>query len=583
MKYIKLFESFLGENYNSLNEDFNSQKIKFINQGYDEKIVNRYIEDFKELRNKKFKEAKDANIEGLRVPAGESRFNIDNYQTFKELELIVDYVAGQRNFGSANFENIEVNGDPIYKNSDIEIYYADSPRACIRYKGNKPYGWCVARNTGNMFYNYRLSPLEPSFYFIKRIKATEKEFSFWNLGKTVFSGEFRDKWHFFVLQVLNNSSKKKYIITSAMNDGDKRVSWEKILEIAPELKGKESLFVSKPLSPNEREKIKKYKGGISDEEFIKLPFKEKKYYLSIYVNMDNKLNDFQFNNLPEELKNDYISYGVGLSDAQFNSIKSEPKLIKRYIDITNRKYETYKKEEEDIIFTKSELKIIYQNFIENKTGNYELKKLLFSNKDFFNEFSESDILALFLIAEKIESPQKKLLSILYHIKSFKKIRTFIDEILKSQDFETIKTLLNYTTQELNNRTLSDDHKEYLKSVRDEIYDKIESLIYSMDPEKLDYHIINNFIESSDNKERVIRKLLTPEIVKKCGWLAFINHAGKNHETANSLVVDLMVSNKEIVDLLKPSDLRGLTGYSLEPKRIIKEILEIRPELASEFN
>ena len=310
-----------------LNEDFKSQKAKFISQGFDEEIVNRYIDDFKEIRDKKYKEAKDKELSGLNVPTGNARFDIDSYKTFRELEILVDYVAGQRKAGSANFEDIKVNGKPIFENNDVEIYYADTPRACIEYKGNKPYGWCVARgDASNMFYNYRLQQHEPAFYFVKRKAATDKEFSFWNLAKDVFTGKFKDKYHFFVIQVLKGSNisdqkANNYIVTSAMNDGDKQMSWSNILEFAPELNGLQQIFEPKPLTPQEREKIDKYKKGLSDEEFAKLPYKEKDTYMSVYVKMDKPLSYEQFVELPEDLKNKYVGFGVGLSNEQFESIK----------------------------------------------------------------------------------------------------------------------------------------------------------------------------------------------------------------------------------------------------------------------
>jgi len=466
MKHLKLFEVFVL----SLYENYSSQQEKYIRQGNDEKVVAKYIEDFKEMRDKRFKEAMNAEINGLNVQPGESRFNIDNYKTFKEVELIVDFVAGQRNFGSANFEDIEVNGDPIYKDSDVEIYYADSPKACIQYKGDQPYGWCVARKSGNMFWNYRLKKHKPSFYFVKRIKPTKKEFTFWNLGKNIFSGEFRDKWHFFVLQVLHDPSyhtkggeAKKYILTSAMNDGDEPTSWGEILKIAPELKGKESLFVSKPLAPEEREKIEKYRGGITDEEFIKLPFKEKKYYISIYVDPSRRLSDVQFSNLPDELKNDYLTLGVGLSQNQFDLIKGDPKMLKRYIEVTIKKFNEFKKNPKAVAwyFNFNELEIIFEKKIKPGFSGSELFKMIFpegkttlsdflggnipsklrdgewvdfqfyspSSPIMFKELRVIDILNLFLVMEYDESKEDKIFNDIQN--RLKKITEKLPKINKS--------------------------------------------------------------------------------------------------------------------------------------------------------
>jgi len=569
MKYIKIFEAFI---LGGVNEDFNSQKIKFIGQGYDEKTVNRYLDDFKDLRDKKFREAKNAKIEGLGVPPDESRFNIDNYKTFKEVELIVDYVAGQRNFGSANFEDIEVGGDPIYKDAAVEIYYADSPRACIQYKGDKPYSWCIARNSGNMFWNYRLSELEPSFYFVKRIEATKKEFTFWNLGKSIFNGEFRDKWHFFVLQVLNNpdlynedeegEEAKKYMISSAMNDGDNRVSWSEILKIAPELKGKESLFASKPLTAKEREKIEKYKGGISDEEFMNLPFKEKKYYISVYVNLDNRLSDTQFYNLPDELKNDYLTLGVGLSQKQFESIKGDSKLLKRYIDVTIKKFEAFKKDPAGglhFVFNELEIIILKYKDLDDFKGSKEYANLIIdlivynrNNKELSKEESE-------------------------YLKN-----EVLNRISKSNNIDAFKKLLNHTTQGLNLGRVSNEEKEFLKEINKDVVNGILNIITSLKPEELTFHLINNLIDSLDDAKPLIYKLLKPKILEKVGYLSFITYSNPKYKEYNNLVVDLIVSNKELLDLIRPVDIRVLQRHSSDPEGVIRKIKREKPELLENY-
>jgi len=395
----------------SLNEDFKTQTQKYIQQGVDPNIVKQYIEDFKEIKDKKYREAKDAQLPGLNVPPGEPRFNVDNYKTFKELEILVDYVAGQRKFGSQNFEDIKVDGKPIFENQEVEIYYADTPRACIEYKGNKPYSWCVARSdSANMFYNYRLQQHEPSFYFVKRKRATEKEFSLWNMGKIAFSGTFKDKYHFFVIQVIKGSNisdenNQNYIVTSAMNDGDDHMSWKEILKISPELKGLQQIFEPKPLTPEEKEKIELYKNGLSDEEFAKLPYKEKEFYMAVYVTMNTLLTYEQFKILPEDLKNKYIGFGVGLSDEQFEIIRDNRNLVKRYIEISNRKFDEYIKSnnKNSFRFTDNEIELIERNKFDNLDSGaiYNLFNfvkdpdkvinILLSNKNLINNLDSDGI------------------------------------------------------------------------------------------------------------------------------------------------------------------------------------------------
>lgn len=317
----------------NLVEDFKSQKKKFIEQGNDEEIVDKYLTDFREIKDKKFKELEKADLEGLNVEKGPGRYDIDRYKTFKELELVVDFMSGQRKFGSANFEDIKVDGKPIFEDDAVEIYYAPNKQSCVEYKGNKPYSWCIARSdSSNMFMRYRTNQKRPSFYFVKRKNVTNQEFDYWNNSGEDFTGTFRDKYHFFVVQVLNNGG---YIVTSAMNDGDKEMTWDEILQIAPELIGKQDYFQSKPLTDTEIEKYEKYKKGLSDEEFIKLPYVEKEYYIDTAIDLNNKLSDKQFSILPDDLKNKYINLGLELSPTQLNIIKDNKKLMNRYIEVFN--------------------------------------------------------------------------------------------------------------------------------------------------------------------------------------------------------------------------------------------------------
>jgi hypothetical protein len=372
----------------NLIEDFKSQKKKFIEQGYDESIVDRYLNNFREIKDKKYREAEKAEIENLNVPKGITRFNIDNYKTFKELEMLVDYVSGQRNVGNANFNDIKVNGKPIFENNDVEIYYAPNKQSCIEYKGDKPYSWCISRgDSSNMYYRYRMGGEEPSFYFVKRKKAMEQEFANWNTQE--FKGNFLDKWHFFVIQVLNKNSKngsvynpsKSYIITSANNDGDIKTNWEGVLKIAPELQGLKEYFKNIPLTDMEKEKFEKFKKGISDEEFSKLSYSEKIYYID---SVDKKISDNKFTNLPNDLKNKYINLGFNLSDKQIELIKNDSKLIKRFQEVSNNVADNIVKNSEEMFRIPSYTSIgknQYEQLSDNTKKN--VSNLI---KDDFNNF-----------------------------------------------------------------------------------------------------------------------------------------------------------------------------------------------------
>lgn len=338
--------------YNELlTEDFKTQKQRYIGQGIDPNIVSDYIAKFKHIKDKKFKEMFDTALE-ISIPP-EKRNDIDAYKDFHELEQLVDYVSGQKqgvsSIGSTSKEDIEVDGKPVYKDENFEVYYADTPRACIKYKGKFPYSWCIARSdSSNMFYTYRFKPYEPAFYFIKDLKATEKEFGIWNMTKNVFKGTFKNKYHFFVLQVPKNArpdddTTDQYIVSSANNDGDTQMSWEDILKINPRLAPIREVLQPKPFTEGERDKNNRFKNGISDEDFARLSYEDKRSYLDIYPTIARPITYRQLVALPEDLLNLYVSFGIGLEDDQFEYIKQKKDILKRYTQISRRKLEEYLK------------------------------------------------------------------------------------------------------------------------------------------------------------------------------------------------------------------------------------------------
>ncbi len=325
-----------------INEDYKTVLKKFErdNPNLDSSSIKKYLDDFKKIAKKRYKQIFD-NIEGVSVPK-EKRTNIDSYKTFEELESFVDYVRGQVPVSGSFGEQIDVDAKPIFESDKLVVYYADSARACIKYKGNFPYSWCIARkDAGNLFNAYRFKENEPAFYFVKNKDKTKKEFEFWNVAKTVFSGEFKDPWHFFVVQVSKNAktddqTKKQYIVTNAQNDGETVANWEYVVSKEPLLEGLQELLKPVPLSPGEREDYEFFKKGMSDEEFKKLSYEQKNRFLDIYVNLTRGLTDDKFASLPEDLKNKYVGFGIGLTEKQYDLIRGT-KLEKRYSDVVLEK------------------------------------------------------------------------------------------------------------------------------------------------------------------------------------------------------------------------------------------------------
>ena len=362
-----------------LTEDFNTQKAKYTAQGINPAIVDKYLADFRIIKDKKYKQINDPihGLENIR-----NRVDIDAYSDFRQLETLVDYVKGQTDVaGKLNYKNLKFGGTPIYEDQNIQIFYADSPRACIEYKGNAPYSWCIARtDSGNLFHSYRYAENQPAFYFVKNKDKTDIEF-----GKGINgTGRFQDKYHFFVIQVVRdanpkNHSQQQYVVTSAENDGDKPMNWKEIIKIEPYLQGKEEKFQPKPLTKEESDFYDKYKGGTSDKEFAKLSYDQKDMYMNVYVNSEQGLTDKQYESLPEELKNKYIGLGVGLTDEQYN--KTSDKLKKRYAEVTLKKIKTLMENQLPLDLKSSEIKLFKKNsdmFDTNKLSEHNVFWLIYS-------------------------------------------------------------------------------------------------------------------------------------------------------------------------------------------------------------
>jgi hypothetical protein len=276
------------------------EKFKKENSALTDRQIEYYINRFEELKSSPKVDVKD----------------ITTY-SFQRLEQVVDSFPSKEKVSKTNntveFSQTEL----IYNKSPLQIYHGDNERTCIKIKGDFPSSWCVSRGSGgNMYNTYRYAGTDPSFYFVKNIERLNK------INKIE-----DDKYCFFVIQFNNEG---KYIVTSAKNDGDKPMSWNDILKIEPLLQGTESLFKNVPLTDEEKEYYRRFKGGISDGEYKDLSYKEKKIYIAIKSVLTNR----QFKNTPIDLLNDYITTGVALTEEQFDFIKDTRQLLNNYRRVT---------------------------------------------------------------------------------------------------------------------------------------------------------------------------------------------------------------------------------------------------------
>jgi len=516
------------------NEDFKTQRDKFIQQGIEPDAVDYYLNTFKTIKDKKYKQINDPipNLEHIK-----DKTNIDAFKIWKELEDFVDYVKSQVDVsGKTSYKNIKVDATPIYEDNDLIIYYADTPQACVTYKGNVPYSWCVARtDASNMFYHYRFGTHKPSFYFVKNKERTNKEL------ETFKGGTFTDEYHFFVIQVVKyanpeNKDNQQYIVTSAQNIGDKQMSWNDILKLEPKLTNKENIFISKPLGIKEEELYKKFKNGISDKEFENLPFDEKDMYLNIYVRQDRPLTDNQFKFLPPDLKNKYIGFGVGLSDEQVEMI--DFKLYKRYEDVTKTKIEKTIGTDE-FKFTPSEVNILLKY-----VNEFDFNKLAYDNVEHLLEYATDDNMAKLIINKKSELSGGDV----YYLLAYATNKEEIAELLQKDKKDNISKLRqDYIVLLLASATDKDKMAELLIKYKTKLHDSWTSSIW---------YFMN--YATDDNKDKIAELIIQKEtelsslnLVPESGIEALLYHSNDTEKIATLLGTDNInrLENRNISNLI----------------------------------
>jgi hypothetical protein len=93
------FKHWLLSEERILNEDFKTQREKFIQQGIEPERVDYYLNNFEIFTDKKYKEINDP-IKGLEHI--KDKTNIDAYKTFQELKILVDYVKFEHDRAERN-------------------------------------------------------------------------------------------------------------------------------------------------------------------------------------------------------------------------------------------------------------------------------------------------------------------------------------------------------------------------------------------------------------------------------------------------------------------------------------------------
>jgi hypothetical protein len=234
---------------------------------------------------------------------------------------------------------------------------------------------------------------------------------------------------------------------------------------------------------------------LPDEEFAKLPYKEKDTYMSVYVKMDKPLSYEQFVELPEDLKNKYVGFGVGLSNEQFESIKSNSKLVKRYAEISNRKFDEYlkfEKDQEDEVHP------------EDSRIKFTDSETLFIDKDKFNKMTDNTVLYLLNNA----TDRNKIGNIILKYKGENltdaNIRNLITNLSSEDQIQRVNAILNFKIK--NNQELTDnDVKSLFYFSKDK--DQIANVILKYKGDNLTDSNVTSLLGYSENPDQMANVIL----------------------------------------------------------------------------
>jgi hypothetical protein len=322
-----------------IHESFQTKREVFIRAVGDANTstVDRYLEAFKIIRTNRYpalfhdsKQIEKITRRGFDIPV-DKRHDIDSYPNFQSVQTIVDYVYAQTYIektphrDQSGENTTEVSGRVIYEDNNIQIFYGNNARGCIRFKEeNTPMSsWCISNSTpaSNAFGSYRYGEYKFTIYFVKsKHKTTE------------------DRFHVFVVQVTSDTDvsdvdRRQYQVTSSRNDGDIMMTWKGILSIEPKLENLQKYFKPVPISGDEENKHKEFKHG-SRFDYCGSLYATKLQY----IDANQTISDEYFLCTPDDLKKRFIEKGQTLTTIQYNSIKDNKELINRYATLCLRKF-----------------------------------------------------------------------------------------------------------------------------------------------------------------------------------------------------------------------------------------------------
>lgn len=339
--FIKKIEQ-LVEQVELINEGVRDdviKKWKEVDPNLDLTFVKQYINIYDQLKGQNFNGAfnEENDITKSYGLSLNDLKDITKYPNFKTFENAMDYAKNKTAPTKGVLDDtLEfVDTKPVYADNDIEIYLADSRNKCIAIKNtitDRTYSWCIAdaNIANNAFYSYRFNN-QNTIYMVKNLHLIRDK-------------KFNDIWHFFVVQPTQN--KGTYLLTSAQNGDDKYVSFSEIVKHCPYLKGKEHIFKPIPLTDLEKKYWNKFKDGISEEEFLKLPPEEKEIYLDIAVPKNHENFTLKmFLTLNDKLRKKYLNFGLPLNSEFVPYVEKNKELRSTYLKKLKVRFDRFANDE----------------------------------------------------------------------------------------------------------------------------------------------------------------------------------------------------------------------------------------------
>ena len=291
MSYLDLVK-LVKDNYKKLITKILSEKFKKEKPDLTDQILLFYIQSY-------------FDIEG-QLPENTKR---PIYMGFDEFEHLIDAELAKtqsKQKDESDFSGIDI----VYEGNNMLIFNAKTKDQCIRLKQGR--SWCIGREGGsNLFYNYRLSNERTIYYVLDQ----DKPFSDLNFAVVILVDPYGG------MALADGSNSGRY-------SGHGNIPWNEIVSKIPKLDGLKDVFKPKPLTDEEKELYRSYKGKRLGDDPIKEMGGEEQVEMWMEINSPD-LTDEQYKNLTPKLQKKYLALGMTLSPAKIQSSSAE--VLKYYI------------------------------------------------------------------------------------------------------------------------------------------------------------------------------------------------------------------------------------------------------------